>query len=79
VIEPLNVRVDHPGYFLARFANVFKLVKSIDSPNVKVLFDIYHQQITEGDVTRQPPKISSMSVTFTYPTILVETNPEQER
>lgn len=53
VIEPLNIRVDHPDYFLSRSTDAFELVMSVDSSNVKVLFDVYHQQVTEGDVTRR--------------------------
>lgn len=48
VIEPLNERVDHPGYYLCRSEEAFEIVDEVASPNVKVVFDIYHQQITEG-------------------------------
>lgn len=50
VIEPLNTRVDHPGYFLTRSQDAYRIVREVNSPQVKVLFDIYHQQITEGDI-----------------------------
>jgi hydroxypyruvate isomerase len=53
VPELLNGRVDHPGYFLQRTARGVELVHAVDSPNVGLLFDVYHQQITEGDVTRR--------------------------
>ncbi|MFC6825296.1 hydroxypyruvate isomerase family protein [Halopelagius fulvigenes] len=53
VLEPLNTRVDHPEYFLTRSDEAFDIVTSVGSSNVAVLFDIYHQQITEGDVTRR--------------------------
>lgn len=49
-IEPLNTRVNHQGYFLASSEEAFDIVKQVGSPYVKVLFDIYHQQITEGNV-----------------------------
>jgi len=52
VPEPLNTRVDHPGYFLQRSHQGFEIVQAVDSPHVKLLFDVYHQQITEGDVVR---------------------------
>ncbi|MGG1516900.1 TIM barrel protein [Paenibacillus oryzisoli] len=52
VIEPLNTRVDHKGYFLARSDEAFEIIRQVGSPQVKVLFDVYHQQITEGDVIR---------------------------
>jgi len=49
-IEPLNLLVDHPGQYLSTSAEAFEIVDEVGSPNVKVLFDIYHQQITEGNV-----------------------------
>lgn len=52
VIEPLNTAVDHPGYYLSSSAEAFEIIREVGSENVKVLFDIYHQQITEGDVIR---------------------------
>jgi hydroxypyruvate isomerase len=52
VIEPLNTRVSHPGYFLQRSDRGFEIVEAVDSPNVKLLFDIFHQQVTEGNVTQ---------------------------
>ena len=50
MIEPLNVRVDHPGYYLTASAEAFDIVREVGSPNVKVVFDVYHQQITEGNI-----------------------------
>ena len=52
-IEPLNLRVDHAGYYLSGSDEAFALVGEAGSPAVKVLFDIYHQQITEGDLIRR--------------------------
>ena len=52
VFEPLNVRVDHPGYLLSRSEDAFAIARQVGNPHVKVLFDIYHQQITEGDLIR---------------------------
>ena len=49
-IEPLNLRVDHPGYYLSSSEEAFRLVHEVDRPEVRVLFDIYHQQVTEGDI-----------------------------
>jgi hydroxypyruvate isomerase len=53
VIEPLNLRVNHPGYYLSRSQEAFDIVREVAHPRVKVLFDLYHQQITEGDITRR--------------------------
>lgn len=51
-IEPLNVLVDHKGYYLATSREGFEIVDEVGSPNVRLLFDIYHQQITEGNLIR---------------------------
>lgn len=50
--EPLNIKVDHPGYYLTTAAEAFDIVREVDSPFVKIVYDIYHQQVTEGDIIR---------------------------
>jgi hydroxypyruvate isomerase len=50
VLEPLNNLVDHAGYWLKNSDIGFDLVRKINSPNIKILFDVYHQQITEGNI-----------------------------
>lgn len=49
VLEPLNPR-NHPGLFLTKAAQTYAICKAVDSPSCKILFDIYHQQITEGNL-----------------------------
>ncbi|MCL5245599.1 TIM barrel protein [Cellulophaga sp. 20_2_10] len=49
VLEPLNFR-DHPGLFLTESPQAFEICKAVDSPSCKILFDIYHQQIQEGNL-----------------------------
>ena len=49
VLEPLNFR-DHPGLFLTESPQAFQICKAVDSPSCKILFDIYHQQIQEGNL-----------------------------
>jgi hydroxypyruvate isomerase len=49
VLEPLNFR-DHPGQFLSRSPQAFEICKAVNSPSCKILFDIYHQQIQEGNL-----------------------------
>lgn len=49
VLEPLNFR-DHPGLFLTKSAQGYEICKAVDSPSCKILFDIYHQQIQEGNL-----------------------------
>ncbi len=50
VIEPLNPWRDHPNMFLSRIPQAFQICRAVDSPSCKILFDIYHQQITEGNL-----------------------------
>lgn len=52
VIEPLNDQVDHAGYFLVKSEEAFKVIEEVNSPNIKVVFDIYHQQISEGQLIK---------------------------
>ena len=50
VLEPLNWRTDHGGVFLERSDQAYAVCKAVNSPSCKILFDIYHQQITEGNL-----------------------------
>ncbi|MBQ8408915.1 MAG: TIM barrel protein [Clostridia bacterium] len=50
MIEPLNTLVNHPGYYLWSAVEAFEIVKEVNSPCVKVIFDIYHQQVMEGNI-----------------------------
>ncbi|ELZ61322.1 MULTISPECIES: hydroxypyruvate isomerase family protein [unclassified Haloferax] len=50
VVEPLNTAVDHPGYFLTTSYEGFEIIDAVRSPNVKLLYDLYHQQISEGNI-----------------------------
>ncbi len=49
VLEPLNFR-DHPGLFLTESPQAYEICKAVNSPSCKILFDIYHQQIQEGNL-----------------------------
>lgn len=51
IVEPLNHQ-DHPGYFLTRSKDAFRMVDEVGSANVKILYDIYHFQITEGNLIK---------------------------
>jgi hydroxypyruvate isomerase len=50
VIEPLNTIKDHKNYFLDSFQITLELVKSVNSEHLKILYDIYHMQIMEGNI-----------------------------
>ena len=52
LLEPLNTAVDHPGYLLTSSSEAFDMIDQVGSNHVKVLFDIYHQQINEGNLMR---------------------------
>lgn len=52
-IEPLNTRVDHPGYFMASSDLAADIINQVGSPHVQILYDFYHQQVTEGDIFRR--------------------------
>ncbi|MCA9115420.1 MAG: TIM barrel protein [Planctomycetaceae bacterium] len=50
VLEPLNHWANHPELFLHQIPQAFQICRAVDSPSCKILFDIYHQQITEGNL-----------------------------
>jgi hydroxypyruvate isomerase len=50
VLEPLNTLTDHPGMFLTESPQAYALCRAVDSSACKILFDCYHQQITEGNL-----------------------------
>ena len=49
-LEILNSLVDHRGYFLDRTATAVRIVEAVGSESVKILYDIYHLQIMEGNL-----------------------------
>jgi hydroxypyruvate isomerase len=50
VLEPLNRQVNHPGLFLTEISQAYMICKAVNSPSCKILDDLYHQQITEGNL-----------------------------
>jgi hydroxypyruvate isomerase len=48
VFEPLNVIENHPGFFIHSNDGLYALMKSVRSPSCKMLYDLYHSQISEG-------------------------------
>lgn len=59
IIEPLNTYVDHKGYSLCHTEPAIELLKKVDSPNVKLLYDAYHMQIMEGNISDTIKKYSA--------------------
>jgi hydroxypyruvate isomerase len=52
MIEPINSRIDMPGYWLDDVEKGFRLLRAVDRNNVKLQYDIYHAQIIAGDLAR---------------------------
>jgi len=50
VIEPLNAWTNHPGLFLTKIPQAHQICRAVGSPSCKIVNDIYHQQITEGNL-----------------------------
>lgn len=50
VLEALNSMYDHKGYYLNSAYKGFEIMKAVDSPNIKLLFDCYHMQLMEGNL-----------------------------
>jgi len=50
VLEPLNAWTNHPGLFLTKIPQAYQICRAVNSPSVKIVNDIYHQQITEGNL-----------------------------
>jgi hydroxypyruvate isomerase len=50
VMEPLNTRINHPMLFLNKIGQAYEICRAVNSPSVKILYDMYHQQITEGNI-----------------------------
>ena len=50
VLEPLNHKVDHAGYFVVYSEHAGEIIGSVNHPQVRILFDMYHQQVSEGNI-----------------------------
>ncbi len=61
VIEPLNIFVDHKGYYLSSSNEAFDLVKEVGSDKVKVLYDVYHQSVTKRNDPSEKDIISTIT------------------
>jgi hydroxypyruvate isomerase len=59
LIEPINTR-SAPGYFLTRSQQAIDIIAEVDRPNVKLMFDVFHLQIMEGDIITRLEKLLPM-------------------
>jgi hydroxypyruvate isomerase len=50
VLEPLNWFANHPGLFLTKIPQAYQICKAVNSPSCKILNDLYHQQVSEGNL-----------------------------
>ncbi len=50
MIEPLNTLINHPGTYLSLSTEAFEIIRAVNHPLVKVVYDIYQQQVTEGNI-----------------------------
>ena len=69
VIEPINTR-DIPGYFLNYTAQALRIIERVGRPNLKLLFDLYHVQIMEGDLATKVGALAGH-----YPHVQIAGNP----
>jgi hydroxypyruvate isomerase len=51
-LEPLNP-IDYPGNFLIFSEEGFHIIREVDSPNIRLLYNVYHQQTSEGNLSRR--------------------------
>ena len=50
ILEPMNIRVDHKGHCLYGSGDAVRICREVDSPMVKINWDLYHMHISEGDL-----------------------------
>ncbi len=50
VLEPLNWWANHPGLFMQKIPHAYLICRAVNSPSCKIVNDLYHQQITEGNL-----------------------------
>jgi hydroxypyruvate isomerase len=55
LLEPINQR-DKPGYFYSSIGEAAAIIAEVGAPNLKIMFDVYHVGVSEGDVTKRLEK-----------------------
>lgn len=60
LLEPLNTLKDHKNYFLDSFSSALNIVREVNSDYLKILYDIYHMQIMEGNIVETIRKYYSI-------------------
>lgn len=64
IVEPLNNKVNHKGFFLTTCVDGLKLIREVDHPRVRLLFDIYHEQVQIGNVIRTIQEAAAFTDVF---------------
>jgi len=64
IVEPLNSLVNHKGFFLTTCVEGAKLIRQVDNPHVRLLFDIYHEQVQDGNVIRTLTEAADIVAVF---------------
>ncbi len=64
IVEPLNSLVNHKGFFLTTCVEGAKLIRQVDNPHVRLLFDIYHEQVQIGNVIRTLTEAADVVAVF---------------
>lgn len=77
VLEPINPR-DMPGYFLNNFDTAAHLIETLALPNLRLQFDIYHCQITHGDVTTRLRRLMPITAHIQIASVPSRNEPDGE-
>jgi hydroxypyruvate isomerase len=64
IVEPLNSLVNHKGFFLTTCVEGARLIRQVDNPHVRLLFDIYHEQVQIGNVIRTLTEAADVVAVF---------------
>jgi len=64
IVEPLNSVINHKGFFLTTCVEGAKLIRQVDNPHVRLLFDVYHEQVQIGNVIRTLTEAADVVAVF---------------
>ena len=64
IVEPLNSAINHKGFFLTTCTEGLKLIREVDNPHVRLLFDLYHEQVQQGNVIRTLTEAAPYTAVF---------------
>jgi len=76
LIEPLNL-YDNPGYYLNNLADAQGVIDAVERPNLKLMFDCYHMQLTEGKVVELLPDVMPILGHVQFASVPARNEPDQ--